>query len=247
MLIKTMEHLAFAALPIHQIQKVRSFGKGLVDYWLHCWQTDSFGNTFVPMRNEDLNSTTKAKYRKLLQQLHLFIFEVRYVGKVRTIWVRNLFGSKCGSFKYPIDYPLCDKEEPLDLIEQQISSNEAKILETPVDVELAPPSTSTQEKLKIDNNKTDVVASKNLSQEKEEVLQLIKKELVRGEITDSCVKLVNENPTDQVKKAISYVKKKIESGGVRDAIAYLTTAVKNNYSSQPPKSKRQEEFNNASN
>ena len=247
-----MTQIAFAALPIHQIQKVRSFGKGLVDYWLHCWQTDSFGNTFVPMRNEDLNSTTKAKYRKLLQQLHLFIFEVRYVGKIRTIWVRNLFGSKSNSFRYPINYPLCDIEKSLDIIEPSIEQNKKLDVENEVETPqsqctttVKSYSTSTQEKLKINNNKTNVEADKKLSQEEEEILLLIKSELDVSEISDGCLKLVKNNPYDVVKKAIAYVKKKMSNGGVSNVSAYLTTVVKNNYGSQAPKSKRQNEFDEA--
>lgn len=98
---------------------------------------------------------------------------------------------------------------------------------------------------KINNNKTDVVAFKKLSEEKEEILLLIKSELDVSEISDGCLKLVKNNPAEVVISAISYVKEKMSNGGVGSAIAYLTAAVKNNYSSKKPKSKRQEEFDDA--
>lgn len=118
----------FAAIALDQIDRVSEFGKGLTAYWLSCWRVDCFGNVFVPLQ-EDIGNTTKAKYRKILQQLGFFMFEIRQFGKQRTLWVRNLCAPKSDSFRYPVAYTSQPKEKSLDSIEQTLETK-LPLLET---------------------------------------------------------------------------------------------------------------------
>lgn len=80
---------------------VRQHGSGLQDYWLDCWEIDPFGNRWARLSSgsqasADLTNTTKAKYRKQLEKLGLFIFQVRQEGKKKSLWLRNLHGARSG-------------------------------------------------------------------------------------------------------------------------------------------------------
>lgn len=76
-----------------QIEIVRGYGKGLVSYWLLCWESAPFDDDFVLMKEQDFSSTTNAKYRKILESLGLFTFEKRRCDKQKSLWVKNLHKS----------------------------------------------------------------------------------------------------------------------------------------------------------
>ncbi|MGL4620536.1 MAG: hypothetical protein ACRCZS_15970 [Chroococcidiopsis sp.] len=166
------EKVGFAAIALDQIDKISEFGKGLTAYWLRCWRVDCFGNVFVPLQ-EDIGNTTKAKYRKILQQLGFFMFEIRQFGKQRTLWVRNLCAPKSGSFRYPTSYKPQTIDKSVDSIEQSLETK-LPLLETggqekveSISVQgFQKPSVFTQDNLnKNTTNKEDVVASNKLEEQ----------------------------------------------------------------------------------
>lgn len=124
-------------IPIIDRELVRIEGVGLQDYWLDCWTTDPFGSRWVLMcagdeAAEALKSTTKAKYRKQLEEMGLFVFKSEKRGKQRALWVRNLHGSKAKSSGNQLDQiekNLEQIEESLDGTEQTLDQIEQKFRE----------------------------------------------------------------------------------------------------------------------
>ena len=147
--------IPFLMIPAGDRQLVRRFGLGLQDYWLDCWETDAYGSRWVLMADADLKSTTQAKYRKQLEDLGLFMFEIRKSGSDRKLWVLNLHGSRVKNFWKPIAQKLDSAEESVDNIEQSfdfIESSFDEIEQNKTEIkaqqEFQNLSTSSQEHLK---------------------------------------------------------------------------------------------------
>ena len=112
-------------IPVIDRELMRDEGLGLLNYWLDCWQTDPFGNRWTLMAYgeeaiNELKSTTKAKYRKRLTQLGLFIFKEDKEGRQRSLYVLNLHGSRAISPETLLDA----SEKKLDHIEKSLDENE---------------------------------------------------------------------------------------------------------------------------
>ena len=107
-------------IPLEDRRLVRKHGMGLQDYWLDCWEADPYGSRYVLMPDADLKSTTQAKYRKQLEALGLFMFEIRKQGGDRKLWVLNLHGSRVKNFWQPIAESLGGIEKPVEKVKQTL-------------------------------------------------------------------------------------------------------------------------------
>lgn len=112
--------ISFLMIPADDRQLVRKFGLGLQDYWLDCWEADRYGSRYVLMPESDLRNTTQAKYRKQLEALGLFTFEVRKSGSDRSLWVLNLHGIRIKNYWQPIAQTLDQIEQNGDGIERNL-------------------------------------------------------------------------------------------------------------------------------
>lgn len=119
--------IPFLMIPAGDRQKVRKLGLGLQDYWLDCWEADAYGSRWVLMSRADLKNTTDAKYRKQLENLELFMFEIRKSGGDRTLWVLNLHGSRVKDFWKSSEESLDQNKEQGDVSEEPFDQNEKKL------------------------------------------------------------------------------------------------------------------------
>lgn len=117
----------FLMIPAEDRRTVRKYGLGLQDYWLDCWEADPYGSRWVLMPDADLKSTTQAKYRKQLETLGLFMFEIRKQGSDRKLWVLNLHGSRVKSFWKQIAESLDANNQLLDSTEESLDADEKKL------------------------------------------------------------------------------------------------------------------------
>ena len=82
-------------IPLEDLDIIQSTGSpGLVIYWLACWKVDPYGYAYKLMPDVDFKNATQSKYRRQLEMLEFFSFEVRKQRNSQTLWLLNQHGSR---------------------------------------------------------------------------------------------------------------------------------------------------------